>query len=265
MLNMMALRLSCLLSILSVFQGAAQEWEFVRKHDLGQTIIAADVGVLGKTYFGTERGIVYSFHPDGTADTDYSSAIFQPITSIDASNTLRVFVFYASTGQFEYLERFSAQARMYQLSDFGVEEGSVACIGVNQSIWVLSGEEFIQINTVNPSIVRTQAVPEKTKDITQIRVLRNQLTISDKEKGIAHFLSASTTSRLEGLGARNFHYEGNSVITLLDGHVVHWNLMSGRDERFDPPRVDFEMVLKSGEYYHFTRGSEVLIYKKSQP
>ncbi len=107
---MMAKKLSFLLILISLAAGgSAQQWTLVQRNDLLQEITAADIGSLGKVYVGTERGIVYSFQADGSPETQFSSSIFQPVSSIDASNSLRVMVFYRSANQFEFLDRFNAQ------------------------------------------------------------------------------------------------------------------------------------------------------------
>lgn len=123
-----------LIAINSFGEQNAQEWILIGKYNVEQKITACDIGSFGKLYVGTERGNVYSFQMDGTPDTQFSSAIFQPVTDLDASNSRRIFVFYKSANQFEYLERFAAQPRTYHLEDFGISTAEHAAVDKDGTI-----------------------------------------------------------------------------------------------------------------------------------
>ncbi len=262
----MGTKLSCLLILLS-FLTKGQEWTFVRKVDLGQEITAISSSKTGKVYFGTVRGNVYSLFSDGTKDTNYSSAIFQPVSSLDASNALRVFVFYAATGQFEYLERFSAQSRTYELPDFGLNQASLATLGINQSIWFLSGNTLSQINPVNQLVLQELQLPDSlaSGDISDLKFRRTQLAISKPAKGLYFFSSDLSNFIFQPLlGVNYFQFFENEILALGQDALIRWNPITGKMDSQEPPRNDFERLSFSDGYYQFTRGSEVWIYQLTQ-
>lgn len=261
----MGTKLSYLLILLN-YGAFAQNWTFVEKVDLGQRITSASMASNDKIYFGTERGNVYSLMSDGTPDTNYSSAIFQPISSLNGANSLRVFVFYAGTGQFEFLDRFSAISRTYELTDFGINQAEKATIGVNQSLWFLSGNRLVQIDPVNQLVLREEILNDSIfkAPISEIKFRRNHLVISNKESGIYFFnTELSNASFLSCPGVVNFQFNDSQILTLCDGEVISWNPFSGRINAHKAPRRDFQQMLTSGKYYHFIEGSEVFIYEKN--
>ena len=261
----MGTKLSCLLILLNSF-ALAQEWTFVKKIDLGQKITSVSAAANDKMYFGTERGNVYSLLSDGTEDTNYSSSIFQPITSLDGSNSLRVFVFYSGTGQFEFLDRFSALFRTYELTIFGINQGEKATIGVNQTLWFLSGTKLIQVDPVNQLVIREEILTDSifTEQVSDLKFRRNHLAISNPSSGIYFYnTELSNANFLPCAGAQNFQFVDSNIILLCGEEINNWNPISGRISNYKAPRSDFEKMLTSGNYYHFTRGSEVFIYQRN--
>ena len=258
----MGLKLSCLLIILSLYAGA-QEWIFDRKHDLRQKVTAADLGSLGKVYLGTERGNVYSFQADGTPDSDYSSSIFEPITSLDASNSLKVFVFYSTTAQFEFLERFTAQSRTYELRDFQIASAELACVGTNQTIWLVDQSNLIQLNPLNNSILQKQKLPEElwNERKTMLKSKRNDLIISTESDGVYYLTSdMNALSSMDKNEVRAFTLEEERVVYQSGDSLLLWNPTTGRKQSIELPQSAFDLVIKSGDNYHFVIDEMVLVY-----
>ena len=243
-----------------------QEWTFILKQDVGQKITAVDIGTLGKYFVGTERGNVYSFHQDGSRDKHFSSAIFQPITDIDASNSLRIFVFYKSANQFEYLDRFTALPRTYQLEDFGLLRADHAALDADGTIWFLSGSTLFHVIVFNYSILSEQMLPNRLIDdvITDMAV-DHHIILSNRQDGISTWDGSRLTAEVwSGAGVRAFHLSGDELVALTTSEVLIRNLRTGGVGRFSPPRHDFTQVLKAGNVFAFIRGSEIFWYRLNE-
>ncbi len=239
-------KLSFLLLLLSL-QSAAQNWKFVSRVDLGQEVTAADVGTLGKVYFGTERGNVFSLMPDGAKDTDYSSSIFQPVTSLDASNSLRVFVFYKGAAQFEFLERFSAFPRGYHLTDFGLDRAERATLGSKNTVWLLDGTELTQVNLIDHSILFRYSMDGGALDATG----------RDKAKIEQMIRAASGVSPK----VKGFENQEKYIPELTYLKVLHED---GSVSRLEWPQSNLSFVLFSQNYFHLVVGEKVTIYEVSE-
>lgn len=244
---------------ISTLQSVAQSWQFVRKHDLGHQITVADGGALGKVYVGTSRGVVYSFHADGTPDTQFSSAVFQPVTSLDADNTLRVFVFYQSAGVFEFLERFSAFPRSYHLRDFGVSSAELAATGLNQTLWLLNGADLVQVNPINNSILQRMPVPSSINPSTirSMNFAKEPLLLTD-----AGIYNLKTQDYLLRGAFLNMDRAEDEVIawTGTDIRVVH--VPSAAASSIEAPAAHFDWCIRTQSYFHFGKGQEVWVYRR---
>jgi len=241
----------------------AQEWTFIQKQDVGQNVTSADIGSLGKLFVGTERGNVYSFQQDGTPDKHFSSAIFQPITDIDASNSLRIFAFYKSANQFEYLDRFTALPRTYQLEDFGLGRADHAALDADGTLWFLSGSTLFHVNVFNYSILSEQVLPNRVHadSITDVAV-DHRIILSDMQEGIRFWDDGQLTSDIRhGGGVAAFHLSGDELVALGTQGLLITNLRTGITENFSPPRQDFNRVLKMGSVFAFVQGSQIFWYR----
>ncbi len=258
---MMARALCCLL-ILVDLSISAQSWEFVRSYDLEQPITAVDVGSLGKVYLGTSRGNVYSFLVDGTPDAQFSSAVFQPVSCMDAANQLKVFVYYSSVGKFEFLDRFSAMERTYHIADFGVPSAQLAMPAINNSIWFLTGAELVQVNPRDRMLLAKIVLSGVTLDRpNQLRITDGGFAISDAN-GIHIFRNTGQSLfSVEAKGIRGFQLEGNEVVAMAGDGVLLLNVLTSQTNWLKPPRTDLEFATRSQGYFHFVKDSQVFTYR----
>ena len=260
---MMVKILSCFLLAISPFGSSfGQHWNFIQKQDVQQEITACDIGSLGKLFVGTERGNVYSFQMDGTPDTHFSSSVYLPVTDIDASNSLRIFVFYKDAGRFEYLDRFTALPRVYHLENFEINKAEHVGLDKDGSIWLLDGLNLSHINVLNNTIFSTDILPDTFNhdSITDIAYNR-QLIFSDLGAGIvsldgngASFESRPTT------GISSFDIFENELIALSDMGVLIHNLKTSERKFLLPPAQGFDKVIKTGHIFHFIKGSQIFSY-----
>ncbi len=239
-------KLSFLLLILSL-QTTGQSWKFISRVDLGQEVTAADVGTLGKVYLGTERGNIFSLLSDGSNDSEYSSSIFQPVTSLDASNSLRVFVFYKDVSQFEFLERFSAFPRRYHLTDFGLDRADGATLGSNNTIWLLDGTELTQVNPIDHSILFRYSLDGGGLDaMGRDRVKIEQMIL--------------TTSEIP-LKTAGFENQEKFVPELTYLKVENED---GTTNRLEWPQSNISFVLFSQNFFHLVSGEIVMTYQLAE-
>ena len=261
---MMVKKLSFFLLAISIFSAlSAQEWTFIQKQDVGQKITASDIGTLGKLYVGTERGNVYSFQVDGTPDAQFSSEVFLPVTEVDASNSLRVFVFYKDANRFEYLDRFTAQPRTYQLEDFGISRAEHAALDEDGTIWFLNGLVLSHVFITNHSVLSEQILPDNlvADSITDI-VYDQRIILTDKESGFKYWDGNQLTiEAIASTGVESFNVFSDELVALSDQGILIYNQATGEKRLIEPPKSRFASVLKTGNIFHFIRGSEIYSYR----
>jgi len=260
----MVKKLSCFLIAISSFGALnAQEWTFIRKYNVQQKITACDIGSLGKLYVGTERGNVYSFHMDGTPDAQFSSAVFQPVTDLDASNSRRIFVFYRDANQFEYLDRFAALPRIYQLEDFGIPSADHAALDEDGTIWFLSGLTLSHVYVFNHSLLSEQVLPSTlVSDSITDMAYDQRIILSDKGSGISYWNGSQLAFDMRlATGVDSFDLFSNELVALSDQGILIYNQLTDKREWIKPPRQDFERMVKAGDVFHFIRGSEIFSYR----
>lgn len=253
--------LSCSLLLISLLSHA--QWTYVGQQDLAQNITTADVSTLGQVYYGTERGNIYSLQADGTRGKYFSSSIFQPVTYISASNPLRIFVFYQDAGAFEFLDRFTAFPRTYYFNDFGISNPEVVAYDNTHTIWTLLGNNLLQINPFNYSVLTDQNWTEVTNTSNKTRMISHEgLFLADAEQGI--FNRQGLIEALSQKGIYFFQIIDDKIMALSEAGLTFWNRYSGRTETLTPPRKTFKFAVKCGSYFHFVEGSNVFIYKREE-
>ena len=256
--------LSCLLITISSFSSIfGQNWVFIQKQDVQQEITACDIGTLGKLYVGTERGNVYSFQMDGTPDAQFSSSVFLPVTDIDASNSLRIFVFYKDAGRFEYLDRFTAQPRTYHLEDFGINKAEHAALDEDGSIWLLSGLNLNHINALNNSLLSTDILPSTLDfdSITDIAYNR-RLIFSESALGIVSWDGSGISFEPRPtVGIQSFDIFENELVALSDRGVLIHNQKTSEKMWLQPPAKELKKVIKTRQVFHFIQGSQIFSYR----
>jgi hypothetical protein len=260
---MMARTLSCLLTLVNI-SAVSQSWEFVRSYDLEQPITAVDVGSLGKVYVGTSRGNVYSFQSDGSPEAQFSSAVFQSVSCIDAANQLKVFVYYSTVGKFEFLDRFSAMERTYHIADFGVPSAQLAMPAINNSIWFLSGSEMVQVNPLDRMVLVRIALSGVTLSRpNQLRIMSGGFAISD-EMGIHLFRnSGQLLFSVEAKGICGFQLEGNELLAVADEGLLMLNVITSQTNWLKPPHANPDFVVRSQGFYHFVKDSQIVTYQRA--
>ncbi|MCP4459003.1 MAG: hypothetical protein GY816_13425 [Cytophagales bacterium] len=255
-----------LLAINWILTLSAQEWTFIQKQDVGQNITASDIGALGKLYVGTERGNVYSFQADGTPDAQFSSAIFLPVTDVDASNSLRIFVFYKDANQFEYLERFTAQPRTYQLEDFGIDHAEHAALDEDGTIWFLNGLIMTHVFITNHSTLSTQTLPSRVQlDSISDLAYDQRIIFSNTQSGFSYWDGNKISSEERpSVGVESFDIYSGELVALSDQGVLISDQSNDQKKLIEPPRHDFTNALKTGSVFHFIRGSEIYSFKLNE-
>lgn len=262
----MARMLTCLLFLGNLAaQPSAQSWQFVRSFNLEQKITSADVGTLGKIYLGTSRGNVYSFLADGTPDNQFSSAVFQPVTCLDASNQLKVFAFYSAVGKFEFLDRFSAMQRTYHLADFGVSNAQLAMPSINNFIWFLSGNELIQVNPLDRMVLaRIGLSGVVLVNPNQLRIIPEGFAVSD-EQGLHMFRkSGELIFSVEAPTLRGFTVVDRWARAHASNGIIQVNVVTSQVAWMSSPRPQANLMLRSGEFYHFVEDGQVFTYRRSE-
>ena len=97
---------------------------------------------LGQVYAIADDQLL-KYHPNGNPIATYSNKHLGKISMIDASNPLRVLVFYQDFGQVVFLDdMLSIIGDPIVLEHIGMDQATLACASVNDGIWLYEPQDF---------------------------------------------------------------------------------------------------------------------------
>lgn len=103
---------------------------------------------LGNMYFITESEIM-KYLANGTYFNRYSNLRLGQITSVDATNGLRVMLFYKDQQQIMFLDsQMSQKSDPVSLEQMGYEQTELVCVSANNGFWIFnkSNNELIRFD-----------------------------------------------------------------------------------------------------------------------
>lgn len=91
---------------------------------------------LGNMYL-VKDGELIKFNPEGKRFARYSDLKLGNISSVDATNPLKLVLYYQDYQQVVFLDnQLSGNGKAISLQDLGLEQAALVCASVNNSFWV---------------------------------------------------------------------------------------------------------------------------------
>ena len=133
------------------FQIGREEKVFPVKHDN----FTADN--LGNVFFVRDAELL-KYSSEGKMLGRYSNLKLGAITSVDATNPLKIMVYYKDYQQIIFLDnQLSPHNNSVSLQDLGLEQASLVCSGINNSFWVYDrrNNELVRFDQHSKKIAST--------------------------------------------------------------------------------------------------------------
>lgn len=112
---------------------------------------------LGNSYFVNGEEIV-KYNSTGKQLLKYSSKRFGSITTIDATNALKVLLYYKDFQQVMFLDnQLSQNGDVISLENLGYEQTDLVCSSFNNSFWIYNKQanELVRFNESSQPIAKT--------------------------------------------------------------------------------------------------------------
>lgn len=147
---------------------------------------------LGNIYLVHDQEIV-KYLPSGKLFARYSNLKKGPIASIDATNPLKILVYYRDFQNIIFLDnQLSENSELVDLSVAGYEQTSLVCAGANNSFWLYNQQnnELVRFSEQSKKLVETgNLMPVLRYKIhpTQLLEHNGYLYMNSPEEGILVF------------------------------------------------------------------------------
>ena len=208
-------------------------------------------------FIGDVRGNVYRYNLDGTP----SALIYSPpkparVTLLDASNPLRIFLYYEDLQEYVLLDRFLTETARYSLNELSTFAG-ICAPSQNNQVWMLDLQMFSlrKIDPLNPSGALTipleQILDPEDYDITHMQEYQNLLFFADLKRGVYIFDNmGNLVQHIDLPGISRFSFYDNKLL-----------MVSGKTQlmRYDLYSGELSQELLSGNADFYFEGSDAYI------
>jgi len=234
------------------------------------------------SYFTTDNlGNIYSVQKDRitkysvTGDSLYSQSFkwMGEITSVDATNALRILVFSRDLNRLMILDNtLSVQGEVIKLENLGMQFTSLVCQSPNNSnLWVYNMGEF-RLLRLNKDF----SVANNSGNLTQVLGISinpdfileadNHLYLNDPELGILVFdMFGGYVKTLPLKGLHSFQIIGNSVFYLAADKLITFEVTGLAESSFDLPLTEIQnfRIEKDKLYLHTASGISIFSIEKN--
>lgn len=247
---------------------SAQNWQLEKKIILKESITSCDIDPEARIYVGTSNGNVYRYDANGVESEAYSAISNFPVTMINAWNRFKVFLFYQSSQQFHFLDRFNATPQSYELTEYQTHWATLSAPGTDNSVWILStkNNELKKFNIQSKQELISNPLTVDLGSASYMRAYQNLLIIADPENGIYQFdRFGNLQNHLNEKGVSYFQIENKKLIYLLDDQIIFRDIYSPQaNEKIKAPKRGLYQVVKSGDRFFFVGKQSLSIYSVSR-
>ncbi len=192
---------------------------------------------------------IFKYLPNGKLFNRYSNLMLGNITSVDATNPLKLLLFYKDFSKIQFLDNQLSESRgVISLQDLGLEQSTLACISFDNGFWVYDQISFSLIR-FNQAFDKTQEARNINQNIgyePQPNFLHewgDWVYLNNPETGILVFDIFGTyfkTIPLKGLD--KFQVTGQSLLYFKDGKLFDYNLKTLEQQEIQIPQDEIQML-----------------------
>lgn len=254
-----------LLILVLAFNANAQEWQAVDTISLKERVTSYSIDNQNQLYVGTISGNLYRY--EGKDQSEFYSAIANfKLTSVEAWNRMKVFLFYRNPQEFYYLDRFNTVSNSYDLSEYSDELVYECTPGVDNSLWVLTSSynELRKYNLQTKRLLFANPLDIDVENVTHIRAYQNLVIISDREEGIYIFDQfGNLLTELEYANVNHFQIEAGKLLFHCDEGIIKLDPFNPNDaETTKAPDGAFDGLVKGDSSYYFCKKSQILVFRR---
>lgn len=184
---------------------------------------------LGNIYTIKEDELI-KYLPSGKFFTRYSNLRLGTITTVDASNPLKILLYYRDFQQIVFLDdQLSLNSDLVSLEKLGYEQTDLVCASTNNSFWIYNKQnnELIRFNENSKKVASTGNLKQVLhSDLNPVFMTEhnNFLFLNSPETGIYVFDMFGTFSKIISLkNLKEFQVSDNVIYYKKDSSLCSYN------------------------------------------
>lgn len=252
-----------LLSNLSIAQG--QKIELIKRVGLAASFIESNN--MGKA-FVTQGGVIKCIDLSGNLLDENSTLAMGEITSLDASNSLKMVLYFKDLSQIVYLDNQLAQrGENVALDVLGLNQITAVCRSYNDGLWVYDQTTFnlIRLNeylTVDVESGNLGQILGFVPEPTYMREFNNWLYVNDPQHGIFVFDRFGSYSKtISVIGVEKFVIRANRLFFVKDGKLQYYHLETREFAELNKKQIEFKDFTIYEDKLLLITQNELLIYR----
>ena len=206
---------------------------------------------------------ILKFNSKGDKSASFSNSMLGEISTIDASNPLRLLVFYKEFNQVLFLDRNLAEiGNEIDLYEFSENETELLCSSPNGGFWTYNSinNQAIHISEYGKTINKSILLSDFWEDIipSTMHVYANDLYFLYPEKGILILdQNGQFKKKISIPEIHNFQINQNSIIYAKHSGLYSFNALQKEDTliyEFDKQEIQ-NVVIYDNNIYHSNKNS----------
>ena len=185
---------------------------------------------LGNTYT-VQKHEVKKFRPDGSLWLRFSNISLGDITYLDATNPLKLLVFYKDFSRIQFLDNMlSERSPVLQLQQLGYDQTVACCTSFDNGFWLFDQLNF-ELVRFNQELVQTQDIKNLNQIVGYeftpnfITEHANWLYMNVPDRGILVFdIFGTYFKTIPLLGLTEFQVYNDLVYFLMDGKPMVYHM-----------------------------------------
>ncbi len=210
---------------------------------------------------------LFKYNKLGTLLYKYSNKNLGNIDYIDASNPLRILVFYKNFLQVVFLDNtLSPHGEPTSFDILGLPQVTLAATSYNSCVWLYNQQNF-ELIRFNQSFEKTQVTTNLNLVLnislqpTQLLEYDNRLYLNNPQTGILIFDIYGTYYKTIPLkGIQHFQPIGDWVYYQTENKIMAYNIKTTEEKDFEIPKQDFINFRVEMDYLFIQTTDKILVY-----
>lgn len=206
---------------------------------------------IGNVYIATRNQLILVNRYDTIFKT-FSNLRLGTLTTLDASNPLKVLLYFRDQGKIQFLDNTASElSTPISLNNYSLEQSTQACISFDNGFWVYlpSTFELIRFNQQLEISSRTKNIQQLTGlnelDPIEMKEQSNLLYLNDPEAGLLVFdIFGAFVKKIPIYGIEKFQLFNDQLLYRKAGRLYIYNLSTYTETVHDfpdnNPPLDFD-------------------------
>ena len=198
---------------------------------------------LGQLYL-IKGDQLFKYDKNGSLLFTYSNKVLGQITYLDASNPLRLLLYYRDFGQIEFLDdALSLIGSQINLEEKMMGQSTLACTSTNDEMWIYNPLDFRLIRVNQNMQISYESI--NINQLSGLNILpnfmieyNNWLYLNDPNFGVLVFDLFGTYSKTIPIkGLSSFKIENQQLVYFKEGKLISYDLISFSENEFSLPKM----------------------------